>query len=102
MIEGIPGVHKSIDDVLVEAKSKADMYAKLYQIFSNCRRDGIILHPEKFKLSSRVKFGGFLLDCSDHSVGPKILPDTNKVNRLLNYKPPKNKTQVRQFVGLLK
>ena len=102
MIEGIPGVHKSIDDVLVEAKSKKEMYVKLFQIFSNCRRDGIILHPDKFKLGTRVKFGGFVLDCTDQSVGPKILPDMDKVNRLVNYSPPKNKTQVRQFIGLLK
>ena len=102
MIEGVGGVHKSIDDVLVEARTKRDMYAKLCKIFSNCRRDGITLHPDKFKLGTHIKFGGFLLDCADHSVGPKILPDTDKVNRLLNYKPRQNKTQVRQFVGLLK
>ena len=84
MISGILGVHKSIDDVLVEAKSKKEMYAKLFQIFSNCRRDGIILHPDKFKLNTRIKFGGFVLDCADQSVGPKILPDNDKVNRLIN------------------
>ena len=60
------------------------------------------MHPDKFKLGTRIKFGGFVLDCADHSVGPKILPDIDKVNRLINYKPPRNKTQVRQFVGLLK
>ena len=33
MIEGVGGVHKSIDDVLVEARSKRDMYESCAKSF---------------------------------------------------------------------
>ena len=65
MLKGVEGVHKSINDLLIEARSNKEMYSKLRIILQNCLEAGIILHPKKFKIGTHVKFGGFSLDSSD-------------------------------------
>ena len=41
-------------------------------------------------------------ECKDPEDRVKIFADQDKINRLVNYKAPRNKKEARQFIGLLK
>ena len=58
LIKGLKGVHKSIDDMMVEAVTRKDLFNNLEKLLSACKDNGVTLHPNKFIVGSKVKFGG--------------------------------------------
>ena len=65
--------------------------------------NGVTLNPRKFKLGPKVSFGGFIVKAGPGGdSSPHISADPDKINRILNCEPPKNKTEVQSFVGMVK
>jgi hypothetical protein len=103
LIALLDAVHKSADDMLIEGKDKTSLVEKLIRIFQSCRENGVTLNPRKYKLGPRVKFGGFVVKAGpEGSSSPSISPDPDKINRILNCEPPRNKAEVQSFVGMIK
>ena len=84
-----------IDDVYVHTESFSQHLEILNQVFIRFRNAGL-----KFKLSksnfarTHVKWLGFILSADGVSVDP------DKVKIVVNYKTPRNATEIRQFLGL--
>ena len=78
-----------IDDVILQAKTKKDMWKTLESYFQSLRSSGLKVAPNKTTLFlRRVKFLG-------HIVSEKgIQPVAKKVQDLKNLKSPENKRDV--------
>ena len=46
LIQLLEDVHKSVDDILVEARSKTQLVSKLLTLFNACRENGVTLNPK--------------------------------------------------------
>ena len=85
-----------IDDVILEAKTKAEMWENLESYFKGLRSSGLKTAPNKTKLFLRkVQFLG-------HIVSDKgIQPVAKKVQDLKNLKSPENERDVMRILGSL-
>ena len=85
-----------IDDVIFQAKTKAEMWKNLESYFKCLRSSGLKAAPNKTKLFlRRVQFLG-------HIVSDKgIQPVAKKVQDLKNLKSPENKRDVMRILGCL-
>ena len=85
-----------IDDVILEAKTKAEMWKNLESYFKCLRSSGLKAAPNKTKLFLRkVQFLGHIV--SDK----RIQPVAKKVQDLKNLKSPESKRDVMRILGSL-
>lgn len=85
-----------LDDVISFGSSLNDTIGSLRNIFERFREYGTKLNPEKCEfLKNECLFLG-------HSVSAKngIFPDESKLDAIKNFKTPKNKKEVRSWLGL--
>ena len=57
-IEGIAGVIKIIDDILISTESEKQLEERIDQVLQACSKAGITLSRSKFEISNKVKFSG--------------------------------------------
>ena len=94
VLQGIEGVRKISDDIMVFGKSQADHDAALQTVFQKRRENNLTANSSKclFNQSSIDFFGNrFSAD--------GISADDKKVASLVNASPPKNATEVRSFLA---
>ena len=85
-----------VDDVILEAKTKAEMWENLESYFKCLRSSGLKAAPNKTKLFLRkVQFLGYIV--SDKGIQPIAI----KVQDLKNLKSPENKRDVILILGSL-
>ena len=63
VIEGLPGVFKLVDDMLIGGKALA--------LFKRCRKAGMTLASNKVQVGSRVNFAGYVIDGTSQYPNPK-------------------------------
>ena len=84
-----------IDDVLVCSRTFEEHLCHLESVFSRLRQAGLRLKPKKcLFLREEVPYLGFIVTRSG------IKPDPLKTDKIRQYPPPEDVTQVRQFLGL--
>ena len=85
-----------IDDVILQAKTKAEMWKKLASYFKCLRSSGLKAAPNKTKhFLRKVQFLGHIV--SDKT----IQPVAKKVRDLKNLKSPENERDVMRILGSL-
>ena len=97
ILQGLPWtvclVH--LDDVIVHAKTLADEFENLRTVFRRLRQAGLKLNPRKCHLFQKsVRYLGHVVSESGIAVDPE------KTIAVGNWPEPRNKTEVRSFLGL--
>lgn len=88
--------HVYLDDIIVYSETFEDRLWDLDEVFSRVRAAGLKLKPAKCQfLKPEVKYLGHIVSAEG------ARPDPLKVQCVRDFPPPKNKTEVRQFLGLL-
>ncbi|XP_060070555.1 uncharacterized protein K02A2.6-like [Ylistrum balloti] len=101
-VEGLPGVHSIVDDILVygegetEAEAIVDHDRKLLLLLDRCRERGLKLNKDKLKLRRKeVKFVGHLITADG------LKPDPEKVKAVSEMPDPTDIAGVRRFIGFV-
>jgi transposase InsO family protein len=93
-IEGLKGVSKLVDDILVEGNSLRQLDERLRALLERCRKHRIRLSLSKLQIGQNVHFAG-------HIIGKDgIKPDPTKVEALRDFASPTDLTKLRSFLGL--
>ena len=95
-IQDLEGVEKVVDDMLVHSSTMEEHVQHVKAVLERCRKHGITLNRDKFKLASEeVSFVGYLV--SSHG----IAADPGKVQAIRDFPQPANVTDLRSFLGLV-
>ena len=90
------GIIVFVDDVLVYSKTKEEHFNLLKIVFNRLKLAGMKLSPEK------SIFGVPEVDYLGYSINSKgYRPLKGKVDTILKLEPPKTKTELKSFVGML-
>jgi hypothetical protein len=93
-LQGLEGVQKIVDDILIHAPTEASLIDRLRQVLERCQQHGITLSKSKTEAAQEVKFAGFLVSANG------VKPDPAKVAAIKDFPTPENTTDVRAFMGL--
>ncbi|XP_022014650.1 uncharacterized mitochondrial protein AtMg00860-like [Helianthus annuus] len=84
-----------IDDILVYSKSEAEHGCHLREVFETLRRERLYAMFSKCAFWLReVQFLGHVISADGVSVDP------SKIEAVSKWKPPKNPSEIRSFLGL--
>lgn len=96
----LEGVFTIADDIIVVGcaeteDAKRDNDEKFEKLYKRCAEQAIVLNDEKKAVGKEIIFHG-------HKVTSKgILPDSDKIEAVLQMKRPTDITEVRRFCGLV-
>ena len=89
------GILVFVDDILVYTKTFDEHLRALSTLFARLRAAGITLHPKKSHLlREQILYLGHVISANG------VTPDPDKVRSVEEFPVPKNKTDVRAFLGL--
>merc|ERR1711954_90620 len=97
---GIPGLEKSLDDVLAACESAEKLENTLRTFLEKCKKHGVTLNRKKFKCSTMIKYGGHVLDTQGDELVVK--PDPEKLEWLCAFPRPQGPKDVQSLIGILK
>ena len=100
IVRDIDRVNKSVDDVLSQMLTVQEVYDKLALVLPRVIRLKIAVSTSKFFISTRVKYGEFVLQ-SVKDAEVRILPDPSVLEQLMEVATPTTKTGVKSLLGLL-
>ncbi len=96
LLAGIPGVQPYLDDILISGKTMEEHNARLRAVLKCFAEAGLRLKKEKsIFAAAQVEFLGFRVDKDG------IKPTCEKVKAIQKAPPPRNKTELQAFLGLL-
>lgn len=98
VLTGLQGIRCLVylDDIVIYAKNLSDHQLKLKEVLNSLRKYNLKLQPTKCKfLRKEVVYLGHLIS------GNGIQPDPNKTNVIQSITPPKDRKQVKSFLGLV-
>merc|ERR1712105_449527 len=90
---------QSIDDYLICATSMKDLTTQLKEVIRVAEKYGVVFNIEKIEVGSKLVYVGMQIKCREN--GPPIIsPDPKNIRALEAIPVPKNKKELRQFLGL--
>ena len=96
ILQGIPGVVIYVDNILVHGATEAEHDAWLPLVLEALRKAGVKLNHAKCKYRQRS------LDYFSHMIDENGLsPSKDKVNAILELKPPNDQAGLRQILGMI-
>ena len=94
--EGLSGVVALVDDISVYSKSREEHDKHLSQVLRRSRERGVKLNRDKLEVGvTQVKYFGHMLTSEG------VRPDPDKVSAIESMKPPKDKSQLETFLGMV-
>ena len=95
IIEGLDGIVKSTDDLLVFGKNPEEHDERMQTLLRQLALNGVTLNTSKCKFNqTEVEFLG-------HHISPEgIQPVDNKLDAIKEFKQPQNVTELRRFMGM--
>ena len=93
-LSGLQGVVKMVDDVLVQADTKEELFTRIRAVLERCRQHGIVMSKSKLEVGQRVKFAGHVVSHEGVSADP------DKLVAISNFPTPKSETELRSFLGM--
>ena len=91
---GIPGVHKLVDDILIEAKDYNQLLERLETVLERCVNSNITISLKKMQIGESVIFAGYNISSNG------IHPIEERMAAIKNFPTPKNTTNLKSFLGL--
>ena len=58
-LSGIPGVHKLVDDILIEAKDYDQLFNRIETVLNRCIDSNITIRLKKMQVGESVVFAGY-------------------------------------------
>ncbi|CAM1304217.1 Uncharacterised protein r2_g1413 [Pycnogonum litorale] len=93
---GVKGVESYVDDIVVHSKDWETHLKILDEVFERLRSGGLTVRPTKCELGKReLSFLGRVID------GSNMFLDDDKVQKVINFKRPQTKSQLRSFIGVV-
>lgn len=95
IIEGLEGVSKSTDDLLIYGKNEHEHKINLIALLNRLEEYGVTLNPDKCSFEQ----------CEVEFLGVKISPDgitplQSKIDAVNKFQSPENITELRRFLGM--
>ena len=94
VIQDIEGTLKIVDDILVMGTSLKDLKERVTQVLTRCREHNVAISKKKFKIGTHMKFAGHIVSAEG------VRPDPGTVSAIAQFPRPKDKTELRRFLGL--
>ncbi|CAM1295897.1 Uncharacterised protein r2_g521 [Pycnogonum litorale] len=96
LLDGVKGVENYVDDIVVHSKDWETHLKILDEVFERLRSGGLTVRPTKCELGKReLSFLGRVID------GSNMFLDDDKVQKVINFKRPQTKSQLRSFIGVV-
>lgn len=94
-LNGIQGIRKIVDEVVVFDQDEAQHLEHVRAILHHCVEKGISLNQDKFKFcQSQAHFAGLTLTSEGYCVSKDI------IDAITNFPTPSSRTDLRSFIGL--
>ena len=94
-LKDLPNLVKVIDDILIHETSFTEHVKSIKRLLQRCREHKITLNPEKFEFAKkRVPYVGYIIGRDGIEADPK------KVDGIAKFPVPKNRTELKSFMGL--
>jgi hypothetical protein len=94
LLEGSNNLESYVDDVLAHTRNWRDHIETLREFFERVRRAHLTLKPKKCEIGyEKIDFLGHTIE------DERIAPKKESVDKIVNMPKPKNKKQVRSFLG---
>ena len=91
---GLLGVHKLVDDILVEGNDLEDLEAKIRAVLLHCHEHGFVLSKKKFEIGPEVNFTGYTVSAAG------VCPCLRRLEAIAEFPMLKDLTSLRSFLGL--
>ncbi|XP_046397971.1 uncharacterized protein K02A2.6-like [Ischnura elegans] len=96
LLAGLKGVVVYLDDILVQASSKEELWQRVREALSRISTAGLRLRPEKCQFGvTSIQFVGYLIN------GHGIFPTNEKVKAILSAPVPHNVDTLRVYLGFI-
>jgi len=93
-LQGLPGVLKLVDDILIQASDPDELESRIRSVLSRCRKYGITLSASKADLGSMVIFAGL-------EISPGMArPHPDRLKAVAEFPTPRDVPKLRSFLGL--
>ena len=90
-----------MDDILLSEKNYKLLEPLIDRILRICREKNLKLNPSKFKIGSKVEFGGTMIKFSQTNNRVQITSSQQKIEELMGKEAPKTKKQLKRILGSL-
>jgi hypothetical protein len=93
-LEGVDGVQKIVDDILIWAEDGNQLRERVEAVLSRCRQNGITLSRKKARWGNKVNFAGFIVSADG------VEPEAEKLRAIQEFPRPRDVSSLRSFLGL--
>ena len=95
IIEGLPGVRKLVDDILVQAPDITTLHNRVNELIKRCKSHNFTLSRKKLEIGETVEFAGQIVSHIGVQPNPKYLQG------IKDFPAPKNTQELRSFLGMV-
>ena len=93
-LSGIPGLHKLVDDILIEAENYDTLFERIEMVLQRCVLSNITISLKKMEIGETVVFAGYKISSGE------IHPIDDRVAAIKNYPTPTTTKELKGFLGL--
>ena len=93
-LSGIPGVHKLVDDILIEGTDYDELFTRIEEVLQRCMKTNITISLKKMQVGESVIFAGYQVS------GNGIHPVGDRTKAIKEFPAPKNTKEMKSFLGL--
>ena len=95
VIEGLPGIRKLVDDILVQAPDIDTLRNRIDQLLARCRSHNFTLSRKKLEIGESVEFAGQIVS----QIG--VQPNPEYLQGIRDFPAPKSVSELRSFLGMV-
>ena len=93
-LAGIPGVHKLVDDILIEAKDYDQLFERIETVLQRCVDSNITISLKKMQVGETVVFAGYKIS------NEGVQPIDDRTAAIKNFPTPSTTRELKGFLGL--
>ena len=93
-LDGIPGVHKLVDYILIEAKDYDQLFERIETVLQRCVDSNITISLKKMQVGETVVFAGYKIS------NEGIQPIDDRTAAIKNFPTPSTTRELKGFLGL--
>ena len=95
IIEGLQGVRKLVDDILVQAPDIKTLQDRINELIKRCRSHNFTLSRKKLEIGESVEFAGQIVSNNC------VQPNSTYLQGIRDFPTPKSVSELRSFLGMV-